>query len=116
MKKYLNHIQEIIPKIRDGAYVINLDEYKSIRTHWIMFLMNGENVTYFDRFGVEHIPEEIKKFIGNKNITTNIYRIQAHNSIMCRYFCIGFYWFYAKRWKFVRLYQFSFSKWIYVEW
>ena len=41
-------------------------------------------------FGVEHIPKEIKKFIGNKNIITNIYRIQAYDLTMCRYFCIGF--------------------------
>ena len=40
-------------------------------------------------FRVEHVPEEIKKFIGNKNIKANIFRVQANNSIMCRYFCIG---------------------------
>ena len=43
--------------------------------------MNGNNILYFDSFGVEHIPKEIKKFIGNKNVKTNIYRIQAHDSI-----------------------------------
>ena len=47
-------------------------------------------VVYFDSFGVEHIPEEIKKFTGNKNIKANIYRVQANNSIMCGYFYIGF--------------------------
>ena len=41
-------------------------------------------------FGVEHIPKEIKVSLHNKNIITNIFRIQAHNSIMCGYFCIGF--------------------------
>ena len=46
-------------KIKDGAYIINLDEYESIRTHWIALYVNAENVTYFDSFGVEHIPEEI---------------------------------------------------------
>ena len=51
--------------------------------------MNGNSVTYFDSFGVEYIPEEIKRFISNKNIT-NIFRMQAYDSIMCRYFCIGF--------------------------
>ena len=51
--------------------------------------MNGNNIKYVDSFGVEHIPKEIKKFIGNKNIITNIYRIQAYDSIMCGYFCIG---------------------------
>ena len=57
---------------------------------------NGDNVTYFDSFGVEYIPKEIKKFIGNRNITTNIYRIQANTSIMCGYFCIGFTSFMQK--------------------
>ena len=52
--------------------------------------LDAENVTHFDNFGVEYIPKEIKKFIGNKNIIKNIYRIQAYDSIMCRYFCIGF--------------------------
>ena len=45
---------------------------------------------YFNSFGVEHIPKEIKTFINNKNIKTNIFRIQAYDSIMCGYFCIGF--------------------------
>ena len=52
--------------------------------------MNNKSVTYFDSFGVEHIPKEIKKFIGDKKIITNIFRIQAYDSIMCGYFCIGF--------------------------
>ena len=78
-----------LPKIKDGAYVINLDEYSDIGTHWVA-LYNQKNVTYFDSFGVEHIPKEIKVFIYNKNITTNIFRIQAYDSIMCGYFCIGF--------------------------
>ena len=47
-------------------------------------------VIYFDSFDVEHIPKEIKEFIGNKNIKANIYRVQANDSIMCGYFCIGF--------------------------
>ena len=50
----------------------------------------SNNVTYFDSSGVEHIPEVIKKFIGNKNIITNFFRIQAYDSVMCGYFCIGF--------------------------
>ena len=49
-----------------------------------------DNVTYFDSFGVEHSPKQIKTFINNKNIKTNIFRIQAHNSVMCGYFCIEF--------------------------
>ena len=54
-----------------------------------MYVYNND-VTYFDSFGVEHIPKEIKTFIKNKNIKTNIFRVQAHDSIMCGYFCIGF--------------------------
>ena len=54
-----------------------------------MYVKNNV-VTYFDSFGVEHIPKEIKTFIKNRNIKTNIFRIQAYDSIMCEYFCIGF--------------------------
>ena len=71
--------------IKDGAYVINLDEYFDIGTHWVALWVNN-NVTYFDSFGVEHIPKEIIKFIENRNIFT----IQAYDSIMCGCFCIGF--------------------------
>ena len=52
--------------------------------------VNNKTVTYFDSFGVEHIPKEIMKLIGNKNIITNIFRIHAYDSIICGYFCIGF--------------------------
>ena len=52
--------------------------------------MQNNKVTYFRSFGVEHIPKEIKAFINKKNIKTNIFRIQAYDSIMCGYFCIGF--------------------------
>ena len=53
-------------------------------------MLKKNEVIYFDSFGVEHIPEEIKKFIGNKNIKANIFRVQANNSVMRSYFCIGF--------------------------
>ena len=79
-----------LPKIKDGAYVINLDEYSDIGTHWVALYVQNNDVTYFDSFGVEHIPKEIKIFIGNKNIKINIFRIQAYDSIMCGYFRIGF--------------------------
>ena len=98
-----------LPKIKDGAYVSNFDEYK-LGIHWIALCINAENVTYFDSFGVEHIPKEITKFLGNKNIITYIYRIQAYESVMCGCFCIGLTdWFYAKRQKFAWLYKFIFS-------
>ena len=80
-----------LPKrIKNGAYVINLDEYSDVGTHWIPLYVKDNEVIYFDSFGVEHVLKEIKRFIGYKNIKTNIFTIQADNSIMCGYFCIGF--------------------------
>ena len=80
-----------LPKtIKNGAYVINLDEYANVSTHWIALYVKNDEVIYFDGFGVEHVPKEIKRFVGHKDIKTNIFKIQAHNSIMCGYFCIGF--------------------------
>ena len=76
--------------IKNGAYVINLDEYHDIGTHWVALYVNTNIVTYFDSFEVEHIPKEIMNFISRKKIITNIYRIQAYDSIMCGDFCIGF--------------------------
>ena len=67
----------------------NLDEYADVGTHWIAFC-NRSEIVYFDSLGVEHVPEEIKKFIGNKNTKANIFRVQANDSVMCRYFCIDF--------------------------
>ena len=77
-------------KIKDGAYVINLDEYKDVGTHWIALFCNRSEIVYFDSFGVEHVPEKIKEFIANKIIKANIFRIQANDSVMCGYFCIAF--------------------------
>ena len=50
--------------------------------------VNDNNVTYFDSFGLEHIPKKNRKLFRNKNMTTNIYRIQTNDSIICRFFCI----------------------------
>ena len=77
-------------KIKNGAYVINLDKYHDIGTHCAALYVNNNSATYFDSFGVEHISKDVEKFIGNKSIITNIFRIQAYDSIMCGYFCIGF--------------------------
>ena len=80
-----------LPKIKDGAYIIIFDQYSDIGTHWVALYVVNNDVSYFDSFGVEHIPREIKKFINRSlSITTNIFRIKAYDSIMCRYFCIGF--------------------------
>ena len=51
---------------------------------------NRNEIFYFDSFGVEHVSEEIKEFVGNKNVKANIFRVQANDSKMCGYFCIGF--------------------------
>ena len=71
-----------LSKIRDGAYMINLDDYEIGGIHWIALYVNAENITYFYSFGVEHTPKEIRKFIENKNITINTSRIQTCVSIM----------------------------------
>ena len=73
-------------KIKDGAYVMNLDEYSGIDTHWIALYVKNNDINYFDSFCVEHIPKEMKAFIKKKNIKTNIFRSKH----MCGYFCIGF--------------------------
>ena len=77
-------------KMKDGGYVINLDEHADVGTHWVALFCKRIEIVYFDSFGVEHVPEEIKEFIASKNIKANIFRVQANNSIMCGYFCIGF--------------------------
>ena len=79
-------------KIKNAAYVIDLDEYHDIGTHWVALYVINKTVTYFDSFGVEHIPKEIENFIVDKNIII-IFRIQAYDSIMCGYCCIGFIYF-----------------------
>ena len=61
-------------KIKDWAYVINLNEYSDIETHWIALYALNNNVTYFDSFGVEHIPKEVKIFIDKSIVVTNNFR------------------------------------------
>ena len=80
----------LLKKIKDGAYVINHDEYADVVTHWTALFFSKSEIVYLDSFGVEHVPEEIKEFVGNKNIIANIFRVQANNSVMCGYFGIGF--------------------------
>ena len=79
-----------IKNIKDAAYVINLDEYADIGTYWIALTWGRSETVYFDSFGIDYVPEEIKEFIGNKNIIANIFRIKANNPILCGYFSIGF--------------------------
>ena len=86
-----NYSRDSLPnQIKKGAYVINLDEYENTGTHWVSLFVKANEVIYFNIFGVEHIPKEINEFIGIKKIKASIFRIQAYDSIMCRYFCIEF--------------------------
>ena len=77
-------MRHTLPNRKERAYVVNVDGYDSVGTHWVALCVNGDKVTYFDSFRVEYIPNE---FIDNKNITTDIYRIQAYNSIVYEHFC-----------------------------
>ena len=88
--------KDSLTKIKDGDYIINLDEYSHTGTHWVALYVNNNYATYFDSFGVEHIPKEIKELVKNKNIKTYIFRIQANDSVMCGYFCTGFIDFLLK--------------------
>ena len=74
------------PETKNVTYVINLDEYKSIGTHGIgLYVKTSNDAAHFDSFGVEHVPKEVKKFIGSRSIT-----------IMCGCFCIRFIHFMLK--------------------
>ena len=86
------YILEIIyrKQLKKRAYVINLDEYENTGTHWVALFVKINEAIYFDSFGIEPIPDEINKYIGNKNIKSNIFRLQAYDSIMCGYYCIKF--------------------------
>ena len=69
-------------RIKDAAYVINLDEYTDVGTHWIASFCRKTEIVSFDSFVVEYVLEEIKNFIENKEIQANIFRVQSKNSIM----------------------------------
>lgn len=69
--------------MKDEAYVVNLDDHNSKGPYWIALYMNGNDMAYFNSFGSEHVPEEVKRFVIIKNIITYIFRIQAYDSIMC---------------------------------
>ena len=110
------YLRNNLPKtIKKGAYIIDLDEYKNTGTHWIALFVKPKYTVYFDSFGIEHIPKEINKIIrstelghgvGNSDTTkssaiarikSNIFGIQAYDSIMCGYFCTEFINYMLKR-------------------
>ena len=74
-----------LPRIKDGEYVINIDSYANIGTHWAAIHVKNDPATCSDSFEVEHIPTG-KKFIENKIIQANIHKIHAYDSIVCGYF------------------------------
>ena len=85
-KKYL-------PKIKDGTYLMILDEYKSIVTHSIVLYVNDDNISYFENVGIEYILKEIQR---TWKYLENIFRIQVNDSIMCGNCCVGFVDFMQK--------------------
>ena len=76
-------LEIICLKKKNRTYIRNLDEYADASIHWIALFCKINEILYFNSFGVEHVPEDIKKFIENKNIISNIFR-------WCVYFYIGF--------------------------
>ena len=103
-----DYSRDNLTKIKNGAYVINLDEFYDIGSHWIALYVNNNNATYFDSFGVEHIPKEIKTFIDRSlSIKTNIFTIQFNN---VQIFLYLIYWFYACRKNLNWIYKSFFTK------
>ena len=85
-----------MPKeIKDGAYATNLDEYAVVGTHWIVLFCKRSETVYFDSFGIEHVPEEIKKIIGNRSIKGNIFWVQSNNSNNVWVLLHWIHWFYV---------------------
>ena len=76
--------------LKNGAFVINHDEYADVGSHWIALYISNNDVIYLGSNALDYFSKSAKKFIGNKNIQANIFRIQTKNSIMCSYFCIWF--------------------------
>ena len=77
-----------LPRIKDGVYIINLDDKKSNITHWVSLFTDRSAPVYLDSFGIEYIPQEISNNIKHKSITHNTFRIQGNKSIMSGFYCI----------------------------
>ena len=69
-------------------YVTNIDEHENTGTHCVALFVKPKYTVYFDSFGIEHIPKEIKHASGNKEIKASVFRLQAYDLIMCGYYCI----------------------------
>ena len=85
-----------LPKIKDGAYIINLDEHYDIGTHWVALWVNNNNVTYFDNFGIEHMSKEIKEFVKKKHNKKHFQNTSIwFNNVWIFLYLI--YWLYVSR-------------------
>ena len=82
-----------LPRTKDGAYVINLDDKKSKGRNWVSLFIDRNLAVYFDCFALEYIPQEVLNKIKDKSITRNIFRIQDNGSIMWGFYCIAFIWY-----------------------
>lgn len=68
---------------------------RNIRTYWAAVCFKSDKLISFDSFSVDHVPKEIKSFIGNQNIITNIFRIQVQDWIISGYVCVD--WSYIEQ-------------------
>ena len=83
-------MRDNLPRIKDEAYVINLDDKKSKGKHWVSLFFDRNTAVYFDSFGIEYSLQEILSKSKDKSITHNLFIIQDDDSIMCRLYCTAF--------------------------
>ena len=76
--------------MKDGTFVINLEDKKSKETHWAALFVDRNTDVSFGSFGIEYIPQEVLSRIRDKSITYNIFRIQDDECIMWGFYCIAF--------------------------
>ena len=77
-------------RIKDGTYLINIDETNSKGIHWVSLFIDKNLAVYSDSFEIEYIPQKILNKIKDKSITHNIFRIQDNESVMCGFYYIAF--------------------------
>ena len=77
-------------RIKDGTYLINIDETNSKGTHWVSLFIDKNLAVYSDSFEIEYIPQKILNKIKDKSITHNIFRIRDNESVMCGFYYIAF--------------------------
>ena len=82
--------RENLPRIKDGAYVLNLEDKESKGEYCVSLFIEKNTSAYFDSFGIEYIPQEVLNKIKDKSITHNIFRIQSDDSIISGFYCIAF--------------------------